>query len=601
MAEPTPPPDTTSSSDAAALANLQADYAALVAKITRLEASQSAASAPAKQEKPTDGMPSTIVVPEAYMLKGRENFVEWDGFLNMFLPDDVYNYLTGGRDNVKWTDAYYARGQEYASRVLIASIDPICSSDIIPIRQMKGTAHECWLELASRYRPSDAQGDPRWRWAGHVRIIVNSMRNLNIDFEQILTARLLLNMPQLYNNWKSTFNQRQAAATTLPKIEDLIFSLRREVRSMGEHPINGATPAYIVSPQHSQNRSNARSQRPNEASSPCPVCDEGKHWADQCPDTDRRRKYFELKSALRDLKLQKSTTSPSNHENVSSFVTIPAPAPYVTAPPSSQEHDDFFMSLHTTTPNATQQTDFLLDSASPFHIVNDRSLFSGQLKPSSHHIVGIGGQTAVKGTGSVELRTDRGVLVKLNNVHFAPNAPANIVSVFQMGSKGVRTSFTRGRAELSTVQSGIFATATATTSNHYRLNVTLATAGKLTVQKWHASQSPPRSSRLSSFIAFSQPSKSTPPRTRTDWTTPNRFRLLPTDPITLYAGSQRLIETRLTRWLGLKSRASRALVSLPSSSIFHPRSCARTQPLESGSSPPYFLTGYEPTIYQQSH
>ncbi|SCZ88280.1 BZ3500_MvSof-1268-A1-R1_Chr10-2g02905 [Microbotryum saponariae] len=45
-------------------------------------------------------------------------------------------------------------------------------------------------------------------------------------------------------------------------------------------------------------------------------------------------------------------------------------------------------------------------------------------------------------------------------------------------------------------------------------------------------------------------------------------------PITLYAGSQRLIETRLTRWLGLKSRASRALVSLPSSSIFHPRSCA---------------------------
>ncbi|SCZ99017.1 BZ3500_MvSof-1268-A1-R1_Chr7-1g09355 [Microbotryum saponariae] len=55
------------------------------------------------------------------------------------------------------------------------------------------------------------------------------------------------------------------------------------------------------------------------------------------------------------------------------------------------------------------------------------------------------------------------------------------------------------------------------------------------------------------------------------------------DPITLYAGSQRLIETRLTRWLGLKSRASRALVSLPSSSIFHPRSCARTQPLESGS------------------
>ncbi|SCZ88747.1 BZ3500_MvSof-1268-A1-R1_Chr2-1g04610 [Microbotryum saponariae] len=63
-------------------------------------------------------------------------------------------------------------------------------------------------------------------------------------------------------------------------------------------------------------------------------------------------------------------------------------------------------------------------------------------------------------------------------------------------------------------------------------------------------------------------------------------------PITLYAGSQRLIETRLTRWLGLKSRASRALVSLPSSSIFHPRSCARTQPLESGSIRGTFI-GYD--------
>ncbi|SGY25524.1 BQ5605_C018g08633 [Microbotryum silenes-dioicae] len=50
----------------------------------------------------------------------------------------------------------------------------------------------------------------------------------------------------------------------------------------------------------------------------------------------------------------------------------------------------------------------------------------------------------------------------------------------------------------------------------------------------------------------------------------------------------RLIETRLTSWLGLKSRASRALVSLTSSSNFHPRSCTRTQPLESRSSPLYF-------------
>ncbi|SGZ27153.1 BQ5605_C025g10067 [Microbotryum silenes-dioicae] len=150
-----------------------------------------------------------IAFSKAYMLKGRKNFVEWDSFLNMFLPDDVYNYLTGGRDKVKWTDAYYARGQEYASRVLIASIDPICSSDIIPIRQMKGTAHECWLELASRYRPSDAQAAATlvgdfWnlppipttefgfnQWAGHVRIIVNSMRNLNIDFERNMLRNIV--------------------------------------------------------------------------------------------------------------------------------------------------------------------------------------------------------------------------------------------------------------------------------------------------------------------------------------------------------------------------------------------------------------------------
>ncbi|SCV73592.1 BQ2448_7518 [Microbotryum intermedium] len=57
----------------------------------------------------------------------------------------------------------------------------------------------------------------------------------------------------------------------------------------------------------------------------------------------------------------------------------------------------------------------------------------------------------------------------------------------------------------------------------------------------------------------------------------------------LLDSSPRLIESRLTRWLGLKSRASLALVSLPSPTIFHPQSCARTQPLESGSSPPTIL------------
>ncbi|SGZ27143.1 BQ5605_C025g10065 [Microbotryum silenes-dioicae] len=107
-----------------------------------------------------------------------------------------------------------------------------------------------------------------------------------------------------------------------------------------------------------------------------------------------------------------------------------------------------------------------------------------------------------------------------------------------MGSKGVITSFTGGRAELSTVQSG-------------------------------GCQNP--------IISDSFPILFTSPATI------SLLLCTPSLAYSHYAGSQRLIETRLTRWLGLKSRALRALVSLPSSSIFHPQSCARTQPLELGS------------------
>ncbi|SCZ91576.1 BZ3500_MvSof-1268-A1-R1_Chr1-2g01500 [Microbotryum saponariae] len=61
----------------------------------------------------------------------------------------------------------------------------------------------------------------------------------------------------------------------------------------------------------------------------------------------------------------------------------------------------------------TQPAQFLLDSASPFHIVNNHSLFTGNLRPMSRHISGIGGQTAVTGIGSIELRTNLGALAAI--------------------------------------------------------------------------------------------------------------------------------------------------------------------------------------------
>ncbi|SCV69406.1 BQ2448_2426 [Microbotryum intermedium] len=106
------------------------------------------------------------------------------------------------------------------------------------------------------------------------------------------------------------------------------------------------------------------------------------------------------------------------------------------SPPSKVQASDFdFLSFHSTATAAPQQpATFLLDSATPFHIVNDSSLFAGDLKPISLRVGGIGGHAAVTGIGSVKLRTDVGAVVKLINVYLAPQAPASLISVFQLDS-----------------------------------------------------------------------------------------------------------------------------------------------------------------------
>ncbi|SCV69061.1 BQ2448_2081 [Microbotryum intermedium] len=112
----------------------------------------------------------------------------------------------------------------------------------------------------------------------------------------------------------------------------------------------------------------------------CPAGGLGKHWADKCPDTAKRTKYFELKNAMKELKLD---SSPRTIRETTIW--------------------GFFAASFV---NLEQPTWLLLDSASAYHVDNDSSFFDGPIAPDSHIMQGLGGTVNASGIGCTSLRRD---------------------------------------------------------------------------------------------------------------------------------------------------------------------------------------------------
>ncbi|SCZ99435.1 BZ3500_MvSof-1268-A1-R1_Chr3-1g06010 [Microbotryum saponariae] len=200
--------------------------------------------------------------------------------------------------------------------------------------------------------------------------------------------------------------------------------------------------------------------RSGPAPSNCPACGQGKHWLDKCPESRKRAKYLELKNAMKELQ---GSSSPA-----STFVATEA---------ASKDQHLSVVSSATFVNIGPPAEILLLDSASACHVVNDASFFDGPLSPTPQVLQGLGGTVKASGIGSVKLVSDNGTRFTLNDVIYAPESPANLISVRAFDRKGVRITFEHGQVELRTPQ-GCIATASAIASCVYKLNASVQAASK---------------------------------------------------------------------------------------------------------------------------
>ncbi|SCV72172.1 BQ2448_4866 [Microbotryum intermedium] len=402
--------------------------------------------------------------------------------MSLTVAREVCVYLRKGTIGQEWTKDVRSRWEDYAGQVLAASLTAATKPTIGPVCQKGGSAHDCWIALSARYAPSDAQASaaliadywslpqvPSTRaglnsWADRAKVLAGHLRLSEIDLEQVLSARAISNLPPVYNSWRSTFMALQKDRDRLPPLEDILESMDHEARGWGDD----STPAFVAVapakaaiPAKAQAGKKGKWDRSGPPHSNCPACGQGKHWADKCPDTAKRTKYFELKNAIKELK----SGTPSS--SATAFVA------------SDATKDNYLSFFVTSFVNLGQSASLLLDSASAYHVVNDRAFFDGPIAPDTHTMQGLGGTLSASGIGSVKLVSDNGTKILLNDVLYVPESPANLVSVWALDRKGVKITFDGGKVELRTTQQGRIASALAISARVYRLNAEVVRKGTL--------------------------------------------------------------------------------------------------------------------------
>ncbi|SGY45142.1 BQ5605_C001g00252 [Microbotryum silenes-dioicae] len=277
---------------------------------------------------------------------------------------------------------------------------------------------------------------PTWSgfhvWTNRAMVLVNHLQMAQLDLEQAIAARALDDLPPVFNSWLTTFYAVKVQDNKLPRVEQIFASMETVACTLCHDPTPALAAKPVAPTKPSASGKKGRWDRSGPAPSNCPACGQGKHWVDKCPDTRKRAKYFKLRNAMKELQGTSLSQAPA----------------FVATEEASKDLDMSIFSSPTFVsfgaPNVV-----LLDSASTCHIVN------GPLAPTSHILQGLGGTVKASGVGSVKLVSDIGTKFTLNNVIYAPESPANLVSL--------RT------------QQGRIATASAITSRIYKLNTSVRT------------------------------------------------------------------------------------------------------------------------------
>ncbi|SGY91594.1 BQ5605_C038g11683 [Microbotryum silenes-dioicae] len=191
-----------------------------------------------------------------------DNYVDWDLAMLTTYACEVCAYLCKGQHNPSWPPAFHTCWEDYAARALASSLTVTTKATIGPLIQTGGLAHDCWLALAARYAPSDAQAysmlikdyfsmppcPPTWSgfhsWTNRAMVLVNHLQMAQLDLEQAIAARALDDLPPVFDSWLMTFYVVKVQDNKLPCVKQIFASMETVAHTFRHDP----TPALTAKP-----------------------------------------------------------------------------------------------------------------------------------------------------------------------------------------------------------------------------------------------------------------------------------------------------------------------------------------------------------------
>ncbi|SGY63824.1 BQ5605_C007g04836 [Microbotryum silenes-dioicae] len=229
------------------------------------------------------------------------NYVDWDLTMSLTVPREVCLYLRTGCHNKAWLPELHSRWEDYAARVLVGSLTTVAKGTIGPVAQKGGNAHACWVALTKQSHSTlirDFFNMPKlpstWagfnEWTNRAMVLINHLRMAQLDLEQVISARMIDDLPPLYNSWRTMFYSLQPNKSKLPVVEEIFASMESVARTLR----NESTPALVAQTPSSTTKAGQNRKGRWDRSGPppgnCPACQQGKHWVEKCPDITRRNK-----------------------------------------------------------------------------------------------------------------------------------------------------------------------------------------------------------------------------------------------------------------------------------------------------------------------
>ena len=396
-------------------------------------------------------VPSVARVDDSIKLRGTENWPEWELFMGASFGITLDPLIAEGAKRPEGADeaAEWDALTQWANSQILAAID--FKAVGLPIAKDTRSTKDLWDRLNKLFNPESAS-----------TLLVEALKVLNLsmpssptvaeydtlvrdfkadverakgkgmDIDSLLSIIFLHALPP---SMETTVKIATKNRSEVPKLEYLTSTIRDQV--VVDNASSTRESALSASSVR-DSRSKSRSSTPRPPPAPCPAC-EGNHWLRECKDAKGVKMRKEKKAAWEAKKKGKETAAKAEEE---------------------EEASTAFEEAYIATNSTTSASTIIADTGATVHISPTTTNLSDVHNINPIRIRGLGGYSVATQAGQLELKTNKGQLLKLRRVLVLPSSSHTLISTSRLEDDyNYNFSIASGVMSMRNAQGDVVATA----------------------------------------------------------------------------------------------------------------------------------------------